>query len=262
MTTTPITAETMTLTMSPAQPMTLSLTIVRLLSALFGPSPDGALHVLLRSVSGIDQSPRFVLRPVDLDPQFVPIALLKALEEGCWSMFVTAAVTRSALSREPARLHVLPLTWIIPREYRKRLGVVAPAELITAALDRIKACPIRPAFILQGGTPVHGAGTSIVAIYLSVPIDVRALEGQAAALHVLTRFSAALEAEPPPEDLRDLVVPIPGSLVREGGASVDVVRALEVSDPTTIHTLADIEHAITPTTSSKTAPARRRQEAS
>lgn len=238
--------------------MTIVQEITAVLMLVLSGRRDGACFVSGKTPSGIDTGISMWIPAAQLDPEFLPPALLTVLEQHCWALRVDVGGYRDSGAQRPVRLGVLPVWWRVPLVDRDRQIVPDPDRLALAraALDKFTLVPTA---LVLGGEAVNGGRLSIVALFaLAEPLPVEADEGPA--LDLLRRLAVALDADPLADDasLRDLSVPLPGTPIRESEREdVQLLRC----DPACQYSLAAIEAALSPSTAPKRPRSSRNQEA-
>jgi len=242
------------MTLATQAPPRLSESICSLLSMLTGRRPAGALYVSGRTESGIDSGFESWIRASDLDGRFIPPQVLVALERGRWSLYVTLATRPDVGAATAARAHALMASWTIRRVFQHPSGDPArttgrrwilPPERVAEVERAIDGFSIPPALVIFGGTPLAGGGYSLTALYaLNEPLPVDTPTEERRALALLRRLGRAIGSDVPPEDARiaELVVPVPGGIIREN-RGLDLVRVLHL-DPDRVTSPAALEAAI------------------
>lgn len=221
-----------------------------LLLAIAGAGP-GYLQVSGKSLHGIDPTQRWVIEASYIAQHGAPIWLFEALAVARLALHIGAGVRRDRGSGSSlARLHVLPIVWTAPATYDRRSRPVIPDA--TDAIARLSSCGLTPSMVIIGGAPV-AEQTTITAL---LPLEAPTIEDVGAASSRLQRLSAHLGATVI-TTLADVVVPIPGSLVRVG---IGELRAHVVADdPTARVTLAQVDAVLAPPAAP--APSARRRSA-
>lgn len=253
----------MTSTATPTAAPPLSAAICSLCQ-LLGHRGDERLMVRGRTPSGVGEL-AFIIQAEQ--SQWVPAPILRALEEGIWSLRADLIAQRGGA----ALVGAVPVYWLLAKAFRNPHDPASPhgrqwvrpdAE-IQQALDRLAACPVNPSAVLVGGGTRGGDGYLVVGLFgLIAPIDVGRPAGVAQLRELRARLSALVGADAPTadEDIAHLTVPVPGSRVRElqNGEALDWVECLAI-DSTRRYTAEQLLGTGSPVTTS-TRPRRAAKE--
>lgn len=136
----------------------------------------------------------------------------------------------------PRSLHALVAVWSVPAD----LATGRPnAERVAAIEASLAGFPNGPTVVVYGSPVRGGSGYQVQSLWRLVdPLDLTAPEGDAHARAALEALAARLNADAVPVDLRDLVVSVPGCVLREGTCR-ELARATVV-DPERRYTLAEL----------------------
>lgn len=165
---------------------------------------------------------------------FVDEPILKLLEDaGEWSTYVGLAARERGASGAPVRLSALWASETLPVTLDADSRPSLPSEGIAQTVARFNQWIAPPSAIVCGGARTQGGGIVLAALYvLTDPIDVRADRAQREALDLMRRLAFAIEADGigPDVALADLVLPMPGSAVRELPSWYELTSTLLASD--------------------------------
>jgi len=176
--------------------------------------PGARLRVSARSATGFGE--REIDVPVGPRAGWIDPALLTLLEDHM-SAYVGLA-TREAGGHVSARqLFRAPGHWRYPLEYQGSAWEW-PRNSLAAAQKRVDRFALPASAIVFGGSPKAGDGYTLTALYgLAEPLEVRTPEEQACAAWCIGEPGARARRPRTAADatVADLVVPMPGTLVRE-----------------------------------------------
>ena len=228
-----------------------------LMAVLYGDRRDCALHFKGRSPAGFGET----AFDTTID-KYQPTARITkqlgcALDDGGWSLHVTAAMGKKSRALRPgvpdiSHLAFLPVRFHIPITYRHPTipghpygrKWVPDLEGRAAAVEALAGFPLTPTAVLWGGYLLAGDHQVVGLFDLDEPVDVGTRDAEESVMATMRSLAGALGATVPDADtrLRDLLVPIPGSRVRSG-AGLARAGCLEL-DPSRVYSMKQIESAI------------------